>query len=248
LLPLVQDSCASQPQPSRSFDRQDAGRPDSGAHDPGPHDPGTLQSDPAVTAREPVRVDFVRHPRARRYVIRVRADGSVRITIPRRGSHREAVRFFESQADWVHKQLIRIARYREQLPEELPAAEQRRLRHRASVELPPRLLELAQSLGLAVRKVSIRNQRHRWGSCSPGGHISLNWRLVTMPRWVRDYVLYHELMHLKRMDHSPAFWRLLAQVCPDYQAARVWLRRHGHAPHAASSADAGSMDDGCANL
>jgi predicted metal-dependent hydrolase len=72
--------------------------------------------------------------------------------------------------------------------------------------------------------VSVRNQRSRWGSCSPNGHICLNWRLVTMPDWVRDYVLIHELMHLKRMDHSRKFWALVSAAFPDYQAARQWLR------------------------
>ena len=79
--------------------------------------------------------------------------------------------------------------------------------------------------GLTVSRVSIRNQRWRWGSCSRNGHICLNWRLVTMPDSVRDYVLIHELMHLKRMDHSPKFWKLVEAACPDYQDARRWLRR-----------------------
>jgi predicted metal-dependent hydrolase len=90
--------------------------------------------------------------------------------------------------------------------------------------LPARLLELAAALGLTVSKVSIRNQRWRWGSCSPSGHICLNWRLVEMPPSVRDYVIIHELMHLKRMDHSRRFWKLVAAACPDYQTARAWLR------------------------
>ena len=60
----------------------------------------------------------------------------------------------------------------------------------------------------------------------PRGHICLNWRLVAMPDWVRDYVLLHELMHLKRMDHSPRFWKLVARVCPTFQEARTWLRQH----------------------
>ena len=82
-------------------------------------------------------------------------------------------------------------------------------------------------LGLKVSKVSVRNQRWRWGSCSPNGHICLNWRLVTMPPSVRDYVMIHELMHLRRMDHSKKFWKLVAEACPDYEAARTWLRQHG---------------------
>ena len=105
------------------------------------------------------------------------------------------------------------------------ALRQRELRARAKRELPPRLLALAAHYGLTVTRVSIRNQRWRWGSCNRAGHICLNWRLVTMPDPVRDYVLIHELMHLKRMDHSPKFWKLVAAACPDYQIARRWLRQ-----------------------
>ena len=83
--------------------------------------------------------------------------------------------------------------------------------------------------GLAVAGVSIRNQRTRWGSCGRDGHISLNWRLVLMPPDVRDYVLIHELMHLRRLDHSPAFWKLVAAACPGYRDARQWLRQNGPA-------------------
>ena len=68
--------------------------------------------------------------------------------------------------------------------------------------------------GLQVSRVSVRNQRSRWGSCSPSGHICLNWRLVLMPDDVRDYVLIHELMHLRRLDHSRHFWRLVAACVP----------------------------------
>jgi predicted metal-dependent hydrolase len=99
----------------------------------------------------------------------------------------------------------------------------RSLRDRAARELPARTFELAAQLGLAVARVSVRNQRSRWGSCSPRRHICLNWRLMAMPAWVRDYVIVHELMHLKRMDHSPSFWQLVAAACPEYQHARRWL-------------------------
>src|SRR5205807_8115240 len=104
-------------------------------------------------------------------------------------------------------------------------AQEREVRARATRELPPRLLELAAQYGLSVAKISIRNQKWRWGSCSRSGHICLNWRLVAMPEPVRDHVLIHELMHLKRMDHSPKFWKLVAAACPNYEDARRWLRR-----------------------
>jgi len=168
---------------------------------------------------------FVRHPRARRYVVRVADDGSVRVTIPRWGSKREAAAFAEQERVWIEKQQRRAEqeRHRPKPPPLSPEVE-RDLRGRAKRELPARLLELAAVHGLAVTRVSVRNQRWRWGSCSRAGHICLNWRLVTMPEDVRDYVLIHELMHLRRMDHSPKFWQLVAQACPEYKKARAWLR------------------------
>jgi predicted metal-dependent hydrolase len=148
----------------------------------------------------------------------------VRVTLPRWGSKREAREFAEREWRWIEKQRARI---------EPPAAEPdvafvRAVRDRAKRELPPRLLELAARHGLTVSRVSIRNQRWRWGSCSRNGHICLNWRLVTMPDSVRDYVLIHELMHLKRMDHSQKFWKLVAEACPDYRNARKFLRAFRH--------------------
>jgi predicted metal-dependent hydrolase len=147
---------------------------------------------------------FVRHRRARRYLLRVDHDGRVRVTIPRGGSKREADAFVRRHTDWVARQ-------------------------RAREELPARLLEIAAAHGLTVTGVSIRNQRTRWGSCGRDGKITLNWRLVLMPPAVRDYVLIHELMHLRRLDHSPAYWKLVAAACPGYREARRWLRIHGPA-------------------
>jgi hypothetical protein len=197
-------------------------RQDDKARQPGePRQPGE-QRQPG----EPPEPVFVRHPRARRYVVRVRDDGSVRVTVPRWGSKREAKAFADSQRAWVDRQLARVAQRRAEPREAMPADLEREWRARATRELPPRLLELAARHGLSVVHVSVRNQRWRWGSCSPNGHICLNWRLVRMPDWIRDYVLIHELMHLKRMDHSPKFWKLVAQACPDYLAARRFLRQH----------------------
>jgi predicted metal-dependent hydrolase len=157
----------------------------------------------------------------------------VRITVPRRGSRREAEAFAARERAWIEKQQRRVAAARETRERERrfevndglgPASAQRAIRDRAKRELPRRLLELAAQHGLAVSHVTIRDQRWRWGSCSRTGHICLNWRLVEMPEAVRDYVLIHELMHLRRMDHSPAYWKLVAAACPEYKKARAWLR------------------------
>ncbi len=169
---------------------------------------------------------FARHPRARRYVVRVSRDGTVRVTIPRWGTKREAQEFADGQHEWIQKQLARLSMEQTEAAPLLSPEEEQAYRRRAARELPHRLLALAAAHGLSVSRISIRNQRWRWGSCSREGHICLNWRLVAMPDWVRDYVLLHELMHLKRMDHSPRFWKLVAAVCPTFREARAWLRQH----------------------
>ena len=109
---------------------------------------------------------------------------------------------------------------------DLRAAVEAHLRRLAVAILPSRVFELAARHQLPVRRVSVRDQRSRWGSCSRKGTVSLNWRLVQMPHNVRDYVIWHELMHLREMNHSPRYWREVAAVCPEFQTARRWLREH----------------------
>jgi predicted metal-dependent hydrolase len=219
-------------QPTLPFDEQAAPRPSRGHGAPAIPPPAPTTPDPGPGTRHlapawhlaPV---VVRHPRARRYLIRVCEDGTVRVTVPRWGSKREALEFAERERAWIAKQLQKVEQQRARTPAAglLPDVE-RELRARATRELPQRLLELAAQHALTVVRVSVRNQRRRWGSCARGGHICLNWRLVRMPPWVRDYVMIHELMHLEHMNHSRSFWRLVARACPDYQAARRWLREH----------------------
>ena len=192
-----------------------------------PLEPRPTHLEPRPSHPEPRIADpvFVRHPRARRYLLRVEDDGRVRVTVPRWGSKREAAAFAEREHAWIEKQRARVAGQRaasarERMPEEI----ERELRNRAKRELPDRLLELAARHALTVTRVSVRNQRWRWGSCSRNGHICLNWRLVQMPDAVRDYVMIHELMHLRRMDHSPKFWKLVEAACPTFQTSRAYLR------------------------
>ncbi len=215
---------------------------------------------------------FVRNPRARRYVLRLRADGVPRVTIPRGGSLDEAARFVASHDEWIVRQRARLAATpvrrgwrvgtvvwwrgvktpvtvasapdggceiaagdarvltsaaMSALPVDLRPVLSRRMRAIAAVELPARLRELAARDVLQVSRVVIRDQRTRWGSCAHGGAISLNWRLVQMPDAVRDYVLWHELMHIRVANHSRRFWAEVVRVCPDHAGARAWLRREG---------------------
>lgn len=167
----------------------------------------------------------VRHGRARRYVLRMTDAGVLRLTVPRRASLEAGLRFVRTQAEWVERERVRreqrVAQRRES------GYDEAEMRARALEELPARCLELAAQHGERVERVVVRNQRSRWGSCSTRGTISLNWRLMLMPPDVRDYVMLHELMHLRQPNHSRAFWREVAIVCPTWREAERWLRKHG---------------------
>jgi predicted metal-dependent hydrolase len=220
-----------------------------------------------LPGHRPVRLQFVRNRRARRYILRLRPDGSACVTVPRGGEFEEAKRFARRNAAWLEKQLLRLA-LRPSRPATWPAgteilfrgeqvrleidadgacaqvrfgtealsvadvngdlrpAVEQHLRRLAARELPPRVLELAALHSLPARRVTVRNQRSRWGSCSRRGTISLNWRLVQAPDFVRDYLVLHELAHLREMNHSRRFWREVARLCPDFTKAERWLKQH----------------------
>jgi len=101
------------------------------------------------------------------------------------------------------------------------------LRAEAGASLPARCRALAERCRLTIASVRVRNQRSRWGACSGRGAITLNWRLMQMPPSVADYIILHELMHLRQPNHSRRFWREVAGVCPWWQEAEAWLRRWG---------------------
>ncbi len=99
-------------------------------------------------------------------------------------------------------------------------------RAQAEIHFKKRLPLLADLVNRDVKTVTIRSQRTRWGSCSSRDTISLNWRLIMAPDSVSDYVIYHELAHLTHMNHSTRFWKLVAEYCPNYEAAEKWLKDH----------------------
>jgi len=208
-----------------------------------------------------VRLHFLRHPRARRYVLRLNSDGSARVTLPRRGSMTEARRFVHRNISWLERQLLRQAAQAHRPLPLLPHSEilfrgesvrleksgeeirfatetlhinnavtdfrfpiERHLWRLAARELPLRVLELAKLHQFSVQKVTVRNQRSRWGSCSRSGTISLNWRLIQAPPFVRDYLILHELAHLREMNHSRRFWNEVAKLCPNFPEAESWLK------------------------
>lgn len=225
-------------------------------------------------------VVVVRHPRARRYVLRLAPDGGLRLTVPRRGSIAGGLKFVETQREWIQRERARMGeratawgpgtviwwrgarvalshdgaaivcgdeRVAHSPPRPAfqgqgslfdqtattPAADDWRpaleahFRAVATRELPPRCLALAAEVGVAVTRVSVRNQRARWGACSSAGVITLNWRLLQTPPTVSDYVIFHELMHRRQPNHSRRFWKEVASVCPWWRDAERWIRQNG---------------------
>jgi len=167
---------------------------------------------------------FVRHRRARRYILRVLDNGTVRVTLPRWGSKKEAIAFVERSGAWITRQLLKQKSQGHNLAKARCPTESRA---RAAQELPEQLRALAATHCITVRSISIRNQRTRWGACSARGSITLNWRLILVPDFVREYVMIHELMHRRELNHSKRFWKHVAAACPRYQDARRWLLTEG---------------------
>jgi len=96
----------------------------------------------------------------------------------------------------------------------------------AEAEISPRAHRLAARIGREVARVSVRDTRSRWGSCSGQGNLSFSWRLIFAPEPVLEYVVAHEVAHLAEMNHGPRFWRLVESLTPNTAAPRAWLKRH----------------------
>jgi predicted metal-dependent hydrolase len=171
---------------------------------------------------------YVRHRRARRYILRVLGDGRIRVTLPRWGTLREARAFAAANRTWIAKQRARQQSIRRDARSNaLRPLVERWYRRKAERELPGMLMALAREHGVSVAGVSVRDQQSRWGACSSKGMITLNWRLIRVPAFVREYVLLHELMHRRELNHSRRFWRLMSACCPRHAEARGWLKREG---------------------
>jgi len=222
------------------------------------------QTDVLQVGSRTVPLLIVHHPRARRYLLRLRPDGTARVTVPRRGTISAARDFALQNISWLEQQFQRLANQPEilagwkvgarihfrgdlvsiendvdggirfstervKVPDasaNLRPSIQKHLHRLAARDLPLRVMELAVWHGIKVSRVTVRDQKSRWGSCSRRGTISLNWRLIQAPPSVRDYIILHELAHRRQMNHSDEFWREVERLCPDYQQAERWLKQH----------------------
>ena len=161
--------------------------------------------------------------------IQVKADGSVVVRAPKRMPERDIMRFVSEKEEWIERMQRKTAEARDRAEsvEPLTGDDIEALADRALEYIPERVAHFAPLVGVRYGGITIRNQKTRWGSCSGKGNLNFNCLLMLTPPDVIDYVVVHELCHLKEMNHSPRFWAEVERVLPDYKKSRLWLKRNG---------------------
>lgn len=162
-------------------------------------------------------------------VLEIIKDGTILVRAPYRMPESEIRRFIQEKSDWIEKHVQRIEeRQRTLTPVEgLTMKDIRKLADQASVVIPKRVEYFAEKIPVTYGRITIRNQKTRWGSCSSKGNLNFNCLLMLAPPEVLDYVVVHELCHRKEMNHSERFWREVENILPDYRERKKWLKENG---------------------
>ncbi len=162
--------------------------------------------------------------------VQIRADGTVIARAPLRMPKDRILCFLSEKASWIRMQQGRMQErenMRQQARIHLDAAQEKELRERAKSVLAQRTAYFARQIGVTYGRITVRDQKTRWGSCSQTGNLNFNFRLILAPSEVLDYVVVHELCHRRQMNHSTQFWQEVAQVLPDYRKRKAWLTENG---------------------
>jgi len=178
------------------------------------------------TSRIPVQI--IRSAR-RSMAIQVKADQTVIARIPHRVSDFVIKEFILNHRDWIiRKYLLAGEEHSHGIPIDAPPYEKLDTvsKKRIKEKLYSRILYYSEIMGVTVGRITIRNQKTRWGSCSAKGNVNFNYRLYYMPDSLLDYVVIHELAHRKHMNHSPEFWKEVSKYCPDYKLCRKQLKEY----------------------
>ncbi len=161
--------------------------------------------------------------------IEIRRDGEIIVRAPYSVKNAYIEALLLSKREWIEKKLLalKLANDREEIADQLTESEIKELAALAKETIPKKVAHYADVLGVKYGKITIRNQKTRWGSCSAKNNLNFNCLLMLCPDHVTDYVVVHELCHITHHDHSKAFWREVERVMPDYKEAKLFLRENG---------------------
>ncbi len=177
---------------------------------------------------KPVTVEIIRSAR-KTMTLEVTKEGRVIVRAPFRMPEARIRAFVEEKKAWISRNVARMeqnCRMKEQAGS--ITSEQRIAGMKAAREkITERAAYYAPVLGVTYGKITIRDQKTRWGSCSEKGNLNFTWKLILAPPEVLDYVVVHELCHRLEMNHSRRFWEHVARVLPDYETRRAWLKENG---------------------
>ncbi len=157
--------------------------------------------------------------------IQVKPDGSIIVRAPMRCPDQEIRQALTRHAGWIRKKLALLEQAKAEKIEITPKMREDGIR-KARQLLPERTAYFAARMGVDYHRITIRNQKTRWGSCSSKGNLNYNWKLALLPGHLIDYVVVHELAHRVEMNHSGRFWKLVGQQLPDYPVYRKELAEY----------------------
>jgi predicted metal-dependent hydrolase len=172
-----------------------------------------------------IEVRFRKNRRAKRLRLTVYRDRTVALTLPARSSKAAGIEFVRGMAGWISQKMKEFANAEGNHLSGLPDSHYRRHRQAAMRLVDEKARLLRESCGFQYNKITVRNQKTRWGSCSAKGNLSFNYKLLFVPPRLVEYVVCHELCHLKEMNHSKNFWQLLGRMIPDYKERRMELKK-----------------------
>lgn len=166
--------------------------------------------------------------KARNLRLTIYPDGNMTATLPYRMEEFLIEKFILKKAEWILKKLKHVARFGIRgggLLRKRSKKEYLENKKRASDFVTNRLEHFNQFYNLSFKKVSVKNQRTRWGSCSKSGNLNFNYKIIFLPERLADYIIVHEICHLEEFNHSKDFWNLVAKIFPDYRKIIKELRK-----------------------
>ncbi len=175
---------------------------------------------------QPIEYTLKHSRRARNVRLAVYCDGNFVVTAPPNVSSNIIEQFIIAKSQWIIDKLAYFKGAAGKTFFRASKREYKLYKEQARTLALARLNDFNLHYGLAVNRVAIRNQKSRWGSCSKKGNLNFNYKIALLPRKLADYIIVHELCHLKEFNHSPKFWQLVCETLPDYKACRRELRNY----------------------